>query len=72
MKIVLKVRFDSSYPKFEKVSNDKYILYIPEPRTKESENFIIELLSKKLGIMKKNISIIDINKNGEWSFHIEG
>jgi hypothetical protein len=70
MKITLKVRFDSSYPKFEKVMNNKYILYIPEPRTKESEEFIKELLSRKLGVMKKDISLIEIDKSGEWVFHL--
>ena len=70
MKLTIKVRFNSSYPKFEKVLSSKYILYIPESRTKESENFIIELISKKLGIMKQNISLIDITKDGEWSFYI--
>jgi hypothetical protein len=70
MKISIKVRFNSTYPKFEKVMPSKYILYIPEARTKESENFIMELLSKKLGIMKQNISLIDITQDGEWSFHI--
>jgi len=71
MKIKIKVRFNSSYPKFERVSNDKYILYIPEPRTNQSEDFIKELLKRKLGIMKENISLLDIN-NDEWVFHIEG
>ena len=70
MKLTIKVRFNSSYPKFEKVLSSKYILYIPESRTKESENFIIELISKKLGIMKQNISLIDITKDGEWSYYI--
>jgi len=71
MKITIKVRFNSSYPKFEKFTSSKYILYIPEPQTKESENFIRELLSKKLGVRKENISLIEINKEGEWSFHLE-
>jgi hypothetical protein len=71
MKITIKVRFNSSYPKFEKVLSSKYILYIPESRTQESENFVIELISKKLGVMKQNVSLIDISKDGEWSFHIE-
>jgi hypothetical protein len=70
MKITIKVRFNSTYPKFEKVMPSKYILYIPESRTKESENFIMELISKKLGIMKQDISLIDIGKDGEWAFHI--
>ena len=69
MKITIKVRFNSSYPKFERVMPNKYILYIPEPRTNESEKFIKELLSKKLGIIKENISLIEITKDGEWSFH---
>jgi hypothetical protein len=71
MKLTIKVRFNSSYPKFEKVAPSKYILYIPESHTKESEEFIKELLSKKLGIMNKDISLIDVNKEGEWSFHIK-
>jgi hypothetical protein len=70
MRITIKVRFNSSYPKFERVSNDKYILYIPEPQTKESESFIKQLLSNKLGIMEKDISLWGINPSGEWSFHI--
>ena len=70
MKISIKVRFNSTYPKFEKVMPSKYILYIPEPQTKDSENFIKELLSKKLGVMKENISLIGINKEGEWAFHL--
>jgi hypothetical protein len=70
MRIAIKVRFDSSYPKFERVAPSKYILYIPEPQTKDSENFIRELLSKKLGVRKENISLISIEKDGEWSFHI--
>jgi hypothetical protein len=70
MKISIKVRFNSTYPKFEKVMPSKYILYIPEPQTKESENFITELLSKKLGVMKENIYLIGITQDGEWSFHI--
>ena len=69
MKISIKIRFNSTYPKFEKVMPSKYILYIPQPQTKESEDFIKELLSRKLGVMKQNISLIDINKE-EWSFHI--
>jgi hypothetical protein len=72
MRITIKVRFDSSYPKFEKVSNNKYILYIPEPRTKESENFIKQLLSNKLGVMEKDISLLSINQSGEWFFNING
>ncbi len=71
MKIILKVRFNSSYPKFEKIMPGKYILYIPEPQTKESEEFIKELLSRKLGIIKSKISLIEINKEGEWYFHSE-
>lgn len=71
MKITIKVRFNSSYPKFERVMPSKYLLYIPEPQTKESEEFIKELLSKKLGIIKNKISLIEINKDGEWSFHTE-
>lgn len=71
MKIVLKVRFNSTYPKFEKVLGSKYILYIPEPQTNDSENFIKELLSRKLGIIKEKISVIEINQEGEWFFHIE-
>lgn len=70
MKLIIKVRFNSSYPKFEKVAPSKYILYIPEPQTKESENFIIGLLSKKLGVRKENITLIGIEKESEWSFHI--
>lgn len=69
MKITLKVRFNSTYPKFEKVMPSKYILYIPEPQTKDSEEFIKGLLSKKLGIMKEKLSLIEINKEGEWIFH---
>lgn len=69
MKITLKVRFNSTYPKFEKVMPSKYILYIPEPQTKESEEFIRGLLSKKLGIMKEKLSFIGINQEGEWVFH---
>jgi hypothetical protein len=69
MKITIKVRFNSTYPKFEKVMPSKYILYIPEPQTKESEGFIKELLSKKLGVMKENISLLGIDKE-EWSFHL--
>ena len=72
MKISIKVRFNSSYPKFEKVFGNKYILYIPEPQTKESENFIKELLSNKLGVMEKDISLMNINKEGEWFFNING
>ncbi len=71
MKISIKVRFDSSYPKFERIMENKYILYIPESRTKESEEFIKGLLSKKLGVMKGRISLASITKDGEWSFHIE-
>lgn len=70
MRLAIKVRFNSTYPKFEKVMPSKYILYIPEPQTKESENFIIGLLSKKLGVRKENISLISIEKDGEWHFHI--
>lgn len=70
MKLTIKVRFNSSYPKFEKVMPSKYILYIPEPHTRESEDFIKELISKKLGVMPQNISLMNINKDGEWSFHI--
>jgi hypothetical protein len=72
MRITLKVRFNSSYPKFERVANDKYILYIPETQTQESENFIKELLSNKLGVMEKDISLLNINKSGEWFFNISG
>lgn len=72
MKITIKVRFNSSYPKFEKVSNDKYILYIPEARTNSSEDFIKELLERKLGVMKKNISLLSVSQDGDWSFHIDG
>lgn len=71
MKIVIKVRFNSTYPKFEKVFGNKYILYIPEPQTDKSEEFIKELLSRKLGIIKENISLIEVTKDGEWSFHSE-
>ncbi|MGY4884817.1 MAG: hypothetical protein ACP5NZ_04540 [Nanobdellota archaeon] len=71
MKITIKARFNSTYPKFEKVMPSKYILYIPEPQTKDSEDFIKELLSKKLGIIKNKISLIGVSKEGEWSFHIE-
>ncbi len=70
MRLAIKVRFNSTYPKFEKVMPSKYILYIPEPQTSESEKFIKELLSKKLGVRKENISLISIEKDGEWHFHI--
>lgn len=70
MKLTIKVRFNSTYPKFEKVMPSKYILYIPEPQTSESEKFIKELLSKKLGVRKENISLISIEKDSEWHFHI--
>jgi hypothetical protein len=48
----------------------KYILYIPEPQTDESEKFIKGLLSNKLGVRKENISLINIEKDGKWNFHI--
>jgi len=48
MKITIKVRFNSTYPKFEKVSMTSILLYIPEPRTNESGEFIKELLKKKI------------------------
>jgi hypothetical protein len=70
MKLTIKVRFNSTYPKFEKVMPSKYLLYIPEPQTNESEKFIKELLSKKLSIRKENISLIKIEKESEWHFHI--
>lgn len=71
MKSILKVKFNSSYPKFEKIMSGKDVLYIPEPQTKESEEFIKELLSKKIEIIKSKISLIEINKEGEWYFHSE-
>ncbi|MBP6857470.1 hypothetical protein KBC25_03525 [Candidatus Pacearchaeota archaeon] len=70
MKISIKVRFNSTYPKFEKVMPGKYILYIPEPQTDESEKFIKGLLSNKLGVRRENISLINIEKDGKWNFHI--
>jgi len=70
MKISIKVRFNSTYPKFEKVMPSKYILYIPEPQTNESEKFIKELLSKKLGVRKENVSLLNISSDGEWHFHL--
>jgi hypothetical protein len=70
MKLTIKVRFNSSYAKFERVMPSKYILYIPEPQTSESEKFIKELLSKKFGVRKENISLRGIEKDNEWHFHI--
>ena len=70
MKILIKVRFNSTYPKFEKVMPSKYILYIPEPQTNESEKFIKELLSKKLGVRKENVSLLNISSDGEWHFNL--
>ena len=70
MKLAIKVRFNSSYPKFERVAPSKYILYIPEPQTSESEKFIKELLSKKLGVRKENVSLLNISSDGEWHFNL--
>ncbi len=71
MRIYIKIRFNSSYPKFEKVLDNRYVLYIPEPQTEESEDFIKELLSRKLGVIKDKVYFVTEDKKNGWIFDLD-
>lgn len=71
MRIYLKVRFDVTVPKFERVMDNKYLLYLPFPRDNESPNMIKGILSKKLGVIIKNIYFVMIDKNNDWVFDLD-
>jgi hypothetical protein len=71
MRIFIKVRFDSSIPKFEKVLDKKYILYLPFPKDAEAEKVITEIIAKKLSVRIEDIYFVMIEKTGEWIFDID-
>jgi hypothetical protein len=71
MRIFLKVRFDSSIPKFEKILNSKYILYLPFPRDEEAEKIITQIIAKKLSVREEDVYFVMIDKTGEWIFDID-
>lgn len=71
MRIYLKIRFDVTVPKFEKVIDNKYLLYLPFSRDNDTPNVIKGILSKKLGVITKNIYFVMIDKNSDWVFDID-
>jgi hypothetical protein len=70
MKINVKIRFDSSYSKFEKIFNNNYILYLEFKQDDKSMEKIKEILSKKVGVPVKDIHFSIIGKNNEWVFDL--
>lgn len=71
MRIYIKIRFDVTVPKFEKVLDNKYLLYLPFPRGNDAPQIISDIISKKLGVILKNIYFVMIDKNGDWIFDID-
>jgi len=71
MRIFVKVRFDAQLPKFEKVLNNKYILYLPFPQDHEAEKVITDIIAKKLGVRVDEVYFVMIDKINGWVFDID-
>lgn len=71
MRINVKVRFDSQFPKFENVMNNNYIIYCNFPNDEKALEKIKEVFSRKLGVPIGKIHFLTTGRNGEWIFEIE-
>jgi hypothetical protein len=71
MRIFVKVRFDAQLPKFEKVLDKKYILYLPFPEDNEAEKVITDIIAKKLSVRPENVYFVMIDKINGWVFDID-
>ena len=71
MEVTIKVRFNSSQEKFENFGGNRYLLYLPFPQDKDSEQVMIELLSRKLGTPSNRIQLKCINQAKDWVFYVE-
>jgi hypothetical protein len=71
MRIFIKVRFDAQLPKFEKILDKKYILYLPFPQDHEAEKVITEIIAKKLSVREEDVYFVMIDKINGWVFDID-
>lgn len=65
MRVVLKVRFGASSKKFEKFSNNNYLVYVPLKQNEGNSGVLAGIISKRLGVPAGRIKFagLDINKN---------
>jgi uncharacterized protein YggU (UPF0235/DUF167 family) len=55
MEVIAKVRFNASKERIESFGMNKYLVYLPFPEEGNSLNVVIEVLSRQMGIPRKNI-----------------
>ena len=70
MRINVKVRFDSQFPKFENVMNNNYIIYCNFSNDEKALEKIKEVFSRKLGVPISKINFLATGRNSEWIFDI--
>jgi hypothetical protein len=66
----VKVRFDVAEHKFERVMGDNYLIYVHFSQSADADKRLVEIISKKMGVVSKNISFLGRGKNGEWIFEV--
>lgn len=71
MEVSVKVRFDSSKERIESFGNNKYLLYLPFPKDKDSLNVIRAMLSKYLGVPVNAVQLKNRNPvTGDLVFYV--
>ncbi|MBS3091638.1 hypothetical protein J4217_04295 [Candidatus Pacearchaeota archaeon] len=70
MKVVVKVKFNTSKEYFENFGGNKYLLYLPFEQDDDSANVIIHMLSRKIGASPGKIEYAGQDMNKDWVFEV--
>jgi len=68
---MLKVRFGAVRESFEKVGQNKYLLYLPVSEGNNSGEIISGFLSRKFGVPPKKINFAFKDNTGNWVFDVD-
>ncbi len=70
MEVRVKVRFNASKEKFEAYGGNRYLVYLPFEEDKDSENIIVSILSRKVGVPENRILFNSKDAMGNWIFEL--
>ena len=70
MKVVLKVRFGTTKEKFEKFSENNYLVYVPLEQDNDSAKVLEGIISKKLGVPSNRVVFAGLDMNKNWVFEV--
>lgn len=70
MKVVVKVRFNTSSQKVEKFGQGMYLVYLPYPEDEDASNVLSAILSKQIGVPASRVEFAGKDVKGNFVFEL--